>query len=71
MSCPHGEHASYCLDCIEGPQPRKAPTRYPAERVITAMYDGRCASDDRHVIGEGEQIGLVDGLGWCCTRCIA
>jgi hypothetical protein len=33
-ACPHGEHASYCLACLEGPPPKRRVTAAPRRPTV-------------------------------------
>lgn len=70
LECPHGmgKKAS-CVECMnDGPVTTLVKAKKKAETWIAARFDGFCADCDTH-IQEGEQIGLVEGTGWCCGGC--
>lgn len=74
MECPHGMiKAASCPICMyEGPVMPPTPDDtqvLKAERVMVALFDGRCARRRTHEILKGQTIGYVTDLGWCCHEC--
>lgn len=72
--CPHGfPKPANCVECMmDGPVGPVTPAdtqRLRADRTRTAMYDGRCARNTAHEIVEGDPIGYVETIGWCCGSC--
>lgn len=70
LECPHGmgKKAS-CVECMnEGPVTTLRKQQPKAERWIHARFDGFCADCDSP-IAEGDDIGLIEGLGWVCQEC--
>lgn len=71
--CSHGMPSrASCILCMEeGPvaPPRPAPEQLlTADRWITAKYDGQCARKGC-AVHEGDRIGVVANVGWCCEAC--
>lgn len=75
--CPHGMPSrGSCVECMaEGPvgplksdTPSKAGT---AKRTMMARFDGYCAWNPGHHIQNGDSIGYVEDVGWCCSECYA
>lgn len=74
-SCSHGfAHPASCIDCMaDGPvfPPRPTPEQVLAAGLwVYAREEGRCARRRSHRIYEGDPIGHVDDLGWCCAECV-
>lgn len=73
MDCPHGfPSRKSCVDCMmDGPveEPKTVRRHLHPTNVITAGYFGRCPNCDA-TIHEGDMIGIVEDIGWCCWRCI-
>lgn len=70
LECPHGmgKKAS-CVECMnDGPVTTLHKQKPKAEQWIHARFDGVCA-DCESRIGEGDDIGLIPGLGWVCSEC--
>ena len=68
MACPHGEHESYCMDCLEGVPAKVEPSAMPGVAVSTAVYEGKCARKGC-AIALGDLIVYVEDRGWCCATC--
>lgn len=73
--CPHGMTTpAACWDCMQdGPVavPPPGPEQLlQADHWIQARHEGRCARRGCD-IAEGQAIGIVDGVGWCCRECAA
>lgn len=71
LVCPHNPayKPANCVDCMnEGRIAAVVKTRAKAEKWISARHDGICAECDMRV-REGDDIGLIEGVGWCCTSC--
>ena len=74
MTCPHGEsHPAACLDCVADPPPAdqidRPNQKLKAARWVSAGWDGRCARNPGHLIEAGDQIGMLEGIGWSCREC--
>jgi hypothetical protein len=70
MPCPHGEHESYCVDCLEGVPATVAPNVLKGTVASKARYEGRCANKGCSIEFD-DTIIHVEGVGWCCTACAA
>lgn len=78
VSCPHGEHESYCVECLEGPPPeRPAPSWQSVGEPFLARFDGSCPACGRPVVAAMTQIqrwdktvGVVeDRTVYTCAGC--
>lgn len=72
MSCPHGMPTpASCVDCMdEGPVVEMHREKLKAEHWIVARFDSQCAEGGCPV-AEGDRVGIVEGVGWCCEKCAA
>jgi hypothetical protein len=71
VSCPHGEHESYCIDCLEGVPATVAPNVLKGSAMRSAaQYEGVCARKGC-AIALGDPVVYAEGVGWCCTACAA
>ncbi len=71
MACPHGEHESYCVECLDGPPAKVEPSTIAGEVADTARYDGKCVRRGC-AIARGDRIVFVnsgDLQGWACSKC--
>lgn len=49
--CPHGEHPSWCVDCLEGkPAERPRPQWAKVGDEFVARYDGTCGDCCRPIV---------------------
>lgn len=73
MDCPHGfPSRKSCVDCMmDGPveEPKTIRRNLHPARTMQAGYPGRCANCDAR-IDEGDTIGIVETVGWCCHVCL-
>lgn len=50
-----------------GPAPRP-PVKEPGSAWTVAQFVSRCPAC-KVEIREGDPVGLIDGVGWCCSGC--
>lgn len=70
--CPHGMPSpASCVECMydDGLPPDPKPPVPRAVAYALARHEGQCAMDLSHRIEEGDPIGLVEDVGWCCEQC--